>query len=96
MTDIDEQGRPEPPYEADEATTSVGFLEFLRASVRWKCDGLDADQLNVTTAASSMTLGGLLKHLALVEDNWFSCRLFGRDEAEPWKSVDWEADHDWD
>lgn len=96
MSEFDEQGRPEPPHDADEPTMTVGFLEFLRASVRWKCDGLDAAQMNATTAASSMTLGGLLKHLALVEDYWFSCRLLGRDEAEPWSSADWDADRDWD
>ncbi|MEO6653718.1 MAG: DinB family protein [Ilumatobacteraceae bacterium] len=97
MADLpDDEMRPEPPLDGDEKATLIGFLEFLRASVRWKCDGLDAAQMNATAAASSMTLGGLLKHLALVEDYWFSCRLFGHEEAEPWRSVDWEADGDWD
>ena len=43
-----------------------------------------------------MTLGGMIKHLALVEDSWFSCRLHGRDQAPPWDSVDWDADPDWE
>ena len=43
-----------------------------------------------------MTLGGMLKHLALVEDNWFSVVLLGNDDAEPWNSVDWNADRDWE
>jgi len=43
-----------------------------------------------------MTLGGLLKHLAYVEDNWFSRSLYGRDPAPPWDTVDWKADRDWD
>jgi hypothetical protein len=41
--------------------------------------GLDAAGLRATLAASSITLGGLLKHLALVEDHYFSRKLFGRD-----------------
>lgn len=62
----------------------------------WKCGGLDAAGLRATTAASSITLGGLLKHLALVEDDYFSRRLFGRDPGPPWNTVDWDADPDWD
>jgi uncharacterized damage-inducible protein DinB len=96
MKDVDEQGRPEPPSAADEAATLLGFLEFQRATLAWKCDGLDAAGLAVTVAASSMTLGGMLKHLAFVEDWWFSRWLHGRDPEPPWDTVDWDADHDWD
>ncbi len=43
-----------------------------------------------------MTLGGMVKHLAYVE-NWWSHGVFlGQDPGEPWASVDWEADGDWD
>src|SRR5207247_7076076 len=45
---------------------------------------------------SSMTLGGLLKHLAYVEEDWFSRWLHGRDRQPPWDTVDWKADPDWD
>jgi uncharacterized damage-inducible protein DinB len=96
MTDVDEQGRPEPPLAADETETLVGFLDFQRATLAWKCGGLDAAGLGATTAASSITLGGLLKHLANVEDLWCSRRLHGRDPAPPWDTVDWKADPDWD
>ncbi|HMJ77739.1 MAG TPA: DinB family protein [Iamia sp.] len=94
--DIDEQGRPEPPVDADERGTLVGFLEFQRATLGWKTEGVDAAGLNATTAASTMTLGGLLKHLAYVEDDWFSRALHGREPAPPWDTVDWDADRDWD
>jgi uncharacterized damage-inducible protein DinB len=47
-------------------------------------------------AASSLTLGGLLKHMALVEDSWFSERLRGQDPVPPWDAVDGEADPDWE
>ena len=96
MTDLDEQGRPEPPLAADETASVLGFLEFQRATLAWKCSGLDAAGLRATTAASSMTLGGLLKHMAYVEDLWFSRRLYGRGKTPPWDTVDWEADRDWD
>jgi uncharacterized damage-inducible protein DinB len=96
MTDLDEQGRPEPPLAADETATLLGFLEFHRATLAWKCAGLDPAGLAVTVAASSMTLGGMLKHLAYVEDVWCSRRLYGRDPAPPWDTVDWKADPDWD
>jgi uncharacterized damage-inducible protein DinB len=96
MTDVDEQGRPEPPFTGDETATLLGFLEFQRATLAWKCQGLDAAGLETTVAASSMTLGGMLKHLALVEDSWFSEWLLGRDLGPPWDAVDWDADPDWD
>jgi uncharacterized damage-inducible protein DinB len=96
MTDLDEHGRPEPPPAGDEVTTLLGFLEFHRATLAWKCSGLDAAGLNATVGASSMTLGGMLKHLAYVEDLWFSRSLHGSDPAPPWDTVDWKADRDWD
>jgi uncharacterized damage-inducible protein DinB len=96
MTDIDEHGRPEPPAAGDETETLLGFLDFQRATLAWKCSGLDAAGLRATTAASSMTLGGLLKHMAVVEDGWFSRSLHGNDYHSPWDVVDWKADRDWE
>jgi hypothetical protein len=96
MTHLDQQGRPKPPLAADETTTLLGFLDFQRATVAWKCAGVDAAGLRATVAASSMTLGGMLKHLACVEDYWCSRWLHGRDPAPPWDTVDWGADPDWD
>jgi uncharacterized damage-inducible protein DinB len=93
---VDEQNRPEPPLTGDEITTLVGFLEYQRATLAWKCGGLDAAGLSATVAASSMTVGGLVKHLAYVEDTWFSQWLHGRDPEPPWDTVDWEDDPDWD
>jgi uncharacterized damage-inducible protein DinB len=96
MTDLDEHGRPEPPVAADETATLLGFLDHQRATLAWKCAGLDAAGLAATVGASSMTLGGMLKHLATVEDYWFSQMLHGRDPAPPWDTVDWDADPDWE
>jgi uncharacterized damage-inducible protein DinB len=96
MTELDEQGRPEPPLAASELDTLLGFLDFLRATLAWKCEGLDSAGLTATVGVSSMTLGGMLKHLAYVESEWFSRWLLGRDRQPPWDTVDWKADRDWD
>jgi len=96
MTLVDDHGRPEPPVAADEAATLVGFLEYQRATLAWKTGGLDADGLSATVAVSTMTLGGILKHLAFVEDHWFSRSLGGLEPGPPWNAVDWDADPDWE
>jgi uncharacterized damage-inducible protein DinB len=96
MTNLDEQNRPEPPLDGDETATLLGFLDYQRATLAWKCAGLDRAALRTTIAASSMTLGGMLKHLSLVEDYWFSQWLHGREPGPPWDTVDWDADPDWD
>lgn len=93
---FDDHGRPEPPLQASELATLVGFLEFQRATLAWKTAGVDDAGMRGTTAATSMTLAGLLKHLALVEDVWFSRMLHGNDRGAPWDAVDWDADPDWE
>jgi uncharacterized damage-inducible protein DinB len=96
MTTVDDQGRTEPPIAADETATLLGFLDYQRSTLAWKCAGLDAVALAATTAASAMTLGGLLKHLAYVESEWFSRALHGLDREPPFDAVDWKADPDWE
>ena len=80
----------------DEAATLLGFLDYQRATLAWKCAGLGAAGLAATVAASSMTLGGILKHMAYVEESWFSGSLYGREPGPPWDTVDWAADRDWE
>jgi uncharacterized damage-inducible protein DinB len=93
---IDDHGRPEPPVNAGEVEAALGFLDYQRATLQWRVRGLDAAGLSATTAASTMTLGGILKHMAFVEDHWFSVFLHDAPKAEPWASADWEADRDWE
>jgi uncharacterized damage-inducible protein DinB len=88
--------RVDPPLEADETATLVGFLDYHRATLRMKVEGLDPAQLQATLAPSSMTLGGMVKHLALVEHWWSHCVFEGHEYAEPWASADWDTDPDWD
>ncbi len=87
---------PEPPLNGDDAATLIGSLERQRATFAWKTGGLDAAALQVSVGASALTLGGLLKHLALVEDYYFSVRLFDRAPAAPFDAVDWEREPAWD
>lgn len=96
MTQFDDHGRPEPPLAADEVETIIGFLEYQRATFKWKTDQLDMVALLSSTAASSMTLGGMLKHLACVEEYWFSQWVGGRDVSPPWRDAPWDDDPDWD
>ncbi|GAB3489135.1 DinB family protein [Flexivirga lutea] len=82
--------------DADEIDTLLGFLRYQRDTFRWKTGGLTSAQLAQTAAPSDMTLGGMIKHLALVEGWWFHQVLVGADEPQPWSSVDWKDDPDWE
>jgi uncharacterized damage-inducible protein DinB len=85
-----------PPLEADERTMLLGFLDLYRATLVRKGAGLTQEQLARPLPPSTLTLGGLLKHMAVVEDDWFTSDMAGRDLPEPWASVDWDADRDWE
>ena len=88
--------RTRPRFQANEAETLLDFLAYHRETMRMKTAGLDADQLNATLPPSTLTLGGMLKHLAYVEDWWFSQSFRGNPPAALWAEVDWGADEDWD
>lgn len=88
--------RTDPPLAADEATTLVAFLDYHRDTLRMKAEGLTAEQLGQRLSPSTLTLGALLKHVALNEASWFGEVLHGRPMPEPWASADWDADRDWE
>jgi hypothetical protein len=92
----DHAGRPEPPPGGDEIETLTGYLERARATFAWKCGGLDASALRVTVGASTMTLGGMLLHLARFEDDMAEEWLNGRPQLPRWAATDWESDPDAD
>ena len=77
----------EPPFAGTEVEHLLGVLDRLRATFRWKADGLDAAGLRRGIGASSLTIGGLLKHLAFVEDYTFTVKLDGGPPGEPWQSA---------
>jgi len=87
----------EPPLAGTEVEALMGALDRLRATFRWKTDGLDADGLRATLPSSTLTLGGLLKHLALVEDFKSTVKMTGEPLGEPWASMGMdEDDPDWE
>ncbi|MFB7515835.1 DinB family protein [Streptomyces sp. NPDC056144] len=86
---------PEPPLAGTEAEAILGALERQRATLAWKCSGLDAAGLRATVGASAVTLGGLLKHLAHVEDSHFARLWLAAPVGPPWDTVDWDATPDW-
>ncbi len=86
----------EPPLAGTEVEHLLGALDRQRWTFRWKADGLDASGLSARIGASSLTLGGLLMHLAGVERSLATARLDGSALGEPWSSADWAADPDWD
>lgn len=73
-----------PPFAGSEAEHLVGALDRMRATFRWKADGLDAAGLNHRLETSGLTIGGLLKHLARVEDGASSERLDGSPHDAYW------------
>ncbi len=87
-------GRCEPDFDAVERTMLTGFLDYHRATLLWKVRGLTKAQMAQRTGASELTLAGLVKHLALVEDSWFTERFAGK--ATQWDGIDWDADPDWE
>jgi uncharacterized damage-inducible protein DinB len=88
--------RPEPPTHGPELVQLRAWLDFHRHTLKQKASGLSQQQLAQTFGPSALSLGGLLKHMALVEDSWFSMRLMGNGDAEPWVGVDWDGDPDWE
>jgi len=88
--------RADPPLAGDEVATLRGFLDYHRDTLRLKTAGLDHDQLNSTLAPSTMTLAGLLKHLAVVESSWFAEYVAGQDMMPPFDTAPWDDDRDWE
>jgi uncharacterized damage-inducible protein DinB len=88
--------RKDPPPTGQELEQLTAFLDFQRETVLLKAEGLDAEALRRPQPPSSLTLGGLLNHLALVEDSWFRERFAGLPAQEIWAGVDWAADPDFE
>jgi hypothetical protein len=81
---------------ADELTTLSWFLDDQRNTFVRKISGLTPAQVGQRLAPSSLTLGGLAKHLALVEDSWFIETFLGQTIPEPWASAPFDEDRDWE
>ncbi len=78
----------------DEVDTVVITLERNRRTFAWKCADVGAEGLGLRLGAPAVTLGGLLKHLAWVEELYFQNRLAGRPFMAPFNRLDLERDGD--
>jgi uncharacterized damage-inducible protein DinB len=77
--------RIDPPPAADELTTLRAFLDFFRASLAIKVEGLTDEQARAASVApSDLNLMGLVRHLADVERSWFQRVLLGLDTDPIW------------
>lgn len=86
----------EIPRNGDERSTLLAFLAWQRATLARKCEGLDADQLRLRSAEpSTLSLLGLVRHMADVERGWFRSTLAGEEIDDRYSSDD-DIDGDFD
>src|SRR3954451_555085 len=96
MTTSPEAAAPtDLPAAGSEIDTLLGALDRNRRTFAWKVFGLSDDEMRRTLGPSTVTLAGLAKHVALIEDYYFSLGL-GEVMPQPWRDVDFDADPDWD
>ena len=88
--------RIDPSSGTPEGPSVRAYLAYQRATVANKARGLDQQQLGATLAPSTLTLAGLLKHLAYVEDFWIQVVFLGVPDPEPWASAPFDEDPDWE
>ena len=87
--------RTEPPYAADEVTMLRSFLDYYRATILRQGEGLTGAQLATPLPGTTMTLGGMVKHLAWVENWWWVQVLEAGPELE-WVGDGFANDPDWE
>lgn len=94
---VDEAATTYPDLDADERTTLGQFLDRYRYQALTRLVRLsDAEAGTRTLAASDLTPGGVVKHLAPLEDHWFTARAGGGELPEPWISAPLESQPAWD
>jgi uncharacterized damage-inducible protein DinB len=88
--------RIDPDSDGSEFGMLSQYLDYQREAMLSKTDGLTREQLAQKHSPSELTLAGLLYHLSLVEEAWLEVRFAGLPDREPWASVDWDADPNWE
>ena len=106
VQELSDPRRSQPPFVADERAMLEAWLDYHRATLLLKCDGVDdAARKARPVASSKLSLHGLVRHLADVERSWFQRALLGRTDTPylydptvedgdllPLDDADWEAD----
>jgi uncharacterized damage-inducible protein DinB len=96
FTDLDTDPRAEPPTQGSERDTLAGFLRWQRETLELKCSGLDAAALaRRSLEPSTLSLLGLVRHMADVERGWFRWLMAGQDAPALFSSRD-DPDGDFD
>ena len=86
--------RPEPPSTAGERETLLGYLDYQRATLLWKCAGIGPEDLvRRTVPTSNLSLIGIVRHMTLVEFSWFEEVFSGLTGPPP---ISMEVDRDAD
>ncbi|MET8818250.1 DinB family protein [Streptomyces sp. WAC04189] len=86
--------RREPVPDLDERTMLEGWLEYHRQTLAWKCEGLtDAQLRTAAVAPSTLSLMGLVRHMAEVERSWYR-RVLADEDADPIYYTDEDPDGD--
>ncbi len=81
--------RVDPPHVSDERTSLTAWLDYQRATLLQKCEGLSGEQLvRASVPPSNLTLLGLLQHMLLVEFWWFEHIFAGGTAPEPFDTHD--------
>ena len=88
--------REEPESQEGELEMLEGYLSLQRQTVLAKAAGLDREGMARCLPSSTLSLGGLLYHLALVEESWMEVHFAGRELPDPWRGVDFDADPEWE
>lgn len=88
MVDISPVKRVDPDRVADERGALTQQLDFHRATLLRKLEGLDDEQLRRRVTASGLSLLGLLRHLTLTEHGWFLTIYAGLPEHPADKNPD--------
>jgi uncharacterized damage-inducible protein DinB len=88
MTFPSPASRIEPAYDADERRMLAQYLDYQRATVLRKLDGLDDEQLRRAIVPSGLCLLGLVKHLTAVEHGWFVVNFAATGEPHLFEAPD--------
>ncbi|MCX5145233.1 DinB family protein [Streptomyces sp. NPDC048550] len=85
-----------PPLTGDERETLRAFLDYHRATLAWKCEGLTDEELRrPSSPPSALSLLGLVRHMGEVERHWFRRTLNGEELPHLWSDThDFQAAYD--
>lgn len=80
--------RTEPDFNGNEEILLPQFLDFQRATLLAKSEGLDEQQARITVGGSDLSMIGLIRHMADVERFWFRMCFHGEEVGFRWRSPD--------